>query len=334
MDLAEEILGMTGMRATDGGFIRSHCTVETEYSNNNLVQYIVEAVPGWKVVAPPESVTAPSQFPKMDTPYRTNRALTSLRQFSKWPMSKCKDMISGHCKTCGCIVTEAVIKVIRNGGTPVLDVAYSTLAKVLQNTTIQKSIEIMFGPEIRGSQSPTSRLFSMWLPLFNQAENLMKEFLVDNCDAKFLKALTAGLPGVPELLNRVATACNSVPDSSLLLAAPLAAVPLYVMNYIWDGDALDEKQLLETCYETALYSIHVVGVVFDSNTQTVYIVDPNGPLMKGGSMEFLSLPIRKLPDGVVPSVNYSRSDREATLQKTNGATVEKTARKKWKAGKF
>ena len=171
----------------------------------------------------------------------------------------------------------------------------------------------MFGPEIRGSQSPMSRLFSMWLPLFNQAKNLMKELLVDKSDKKFLKALTAGLPGVPELLNRVATACNSVPDSSLLQAALIAAVPLYVMNYIWDGDALDESQLMETCYETALYSLHVVGVVFDSNTQTVYIVDPNGPLMKGGSMEFFSLPIRKLPDGVVPSVKYSPSDREATL---------------------
>ena len=334
MDLAQEIFSMTGMRATDGGFIRSRCTVETEFSNNNLVQYIEEAVPGWKVVAPPQSVSAPSQFPKMDSAYSRKTALTSLCQFSKWPMSTCKDLISGHCETCGYIVTEAVIKAIQNGDSPVLDVAYSKLAKVLQNTSIKKSIEIMFGPQVRGSQSPMSRLFSMWLPLFNQAENLMKELLVDNSDAKFLKALTAGLPGVPQLLNQIATVCSGATDSSSLLAAPLAAVPLYVMNYIWDGDALDESQLLETCYETALYSLHVVGVVFDSNTQTVYIVDPNGPLIKGGSMEFLSIPISKLPNGVVPSVNYSRSDREATLQKTNVATVEKTARKKRKAGNF
>ena len=94
----------------------------------------------------------------------------------------------------------------------------------------------------------------------------MKELLVNNSNEKFLKTLTAGLPGVPKLLNRVAIACNSVPDSSSLLAAPLAAVPFYVMNYIWNGDALDEKQLMETCHETALYSIYVVGVVFDSNT--------------------------------------------------------------------
>ena len=134
----------------------------------------------------------------------------------------------------------------------------------------------MFGPELRASKSPTSRLFTMWLPLFNQAENLMKELMVDNSDEKILQTLTAGLPGVPELLNRVAIACNSVPDSSSLLVAPLATVPLYVMHYIWDGDALDEKQLLETCHETALYSIRVVEVVFDNKTQIVYIADPNG----------------------------------------------------------
>ena len=87
----------------------------------------------------------------------------------------------------------------------------------------------------------------------------MKEIMVNKSDEKFLQILTAGLSGVPELLYRVAIACNSVPDSSSLQAAPIAAVPLYVMNYIWDSDALNEKQLLETCHETALYSIHVVG---------------------------------------------------------------------------
>ena len=104
------------------------------------------------------------------------------------------------------------------------------------------------------------------------------------------------------------------------------------MNYIWDGDELNEKQLQETCHETALYSIHVVGVVFDSNTQTVYIADPNSPLKKGGNMEFLSIPIRKLPDGVDPSVNYLRFDREVLMQKTAVATVQKTATKKRKIG--
>ena len=185
MDLAEEILGMTGMCAADGGFIRSHCTVETEYSNNNLVQYVQEAVPRWKVEAPPEAVIAPSNFPNVDNQRRTNCAIKSLHQLSCLPISKCKDMISGHCETCGCIVTEAVMEAIQNGDTPVLDIAYDTLAKVLKESSIRIIIEIMFGPKLRANKSPTSRLFTMWSPLFNQAESLMKEIMIDKGNTEF-----------------------------------------------------------------------------------------------------------------------------------------------------
>ena len=74
MDLAKEILGMTGMCAADGVFIRSHCTVETDYSNINLVQYVQEAVPGWKVEAPPEAVIVPSNFSNVDGERSLDRA--------------------------------------------------------------------------------------------------------------------------------------------------------------------------------------------------------------------------------------------------------------------
>ena len=54
------------MRAAGGSFIRSHCTVETEYSNINLVKYVQNAVPGWKMPAPPEAVIASSNSPYVD----------------------------------------------------------------------------------------------------------------------------------------------------------------------------------------------------------------------------------------------------------------------------
>jgi hypothetical protein len=43
----------------------------------------------------------------------------------------------------------------------------------------------------------------------------------------------------------------------------VVTLPLYVMNYIWDGDELSEEQLQLVELETAQFSIHVVGVVFD-----------------------------------------------------------------------
>ena len=137
--LAEEILGMTGMRAADGGFIRSHYTVETDYLNNNLVQYVQKTVPGWKMVALPKAFIAPSNFPNVDNQNSLNCAIQSLHQLLCLPISKCKDMISGHCETCGCIVTEAVMAVIQNGDTPVLDIAYGTLAKILKKIKYSKT---------------------------------------------------------------------------------------------------------------------------------------------------------------------------------------------------
>ena len=99
------------------------------------------------------------------------------------------------------------------------------------------------------------------------------------------------------------------------------------------SDELNKKQLQGTCHKTVLYSIHVVGVIFDGKTYTVYIADPNGPLMMGGNMEFLSLLIRKLPKGVQPSVNYLCFDRDEFTKQTTAATVKQAATKKRKAGK-
>ena len=172
MDLAEEILGMTGMRTANGGFIRSHCTVETEYLNNNLVKYIQKAVPGWKVGAPPKANITPSNFPTVDNQNSPNCAIKSLDELLRKPISNCKNMISGHCETSGCIETESVMAVTRNGPTSKLDIAHCTLAKVLEKSSRRKTSETMFNPELRATQSPASCLFTMWSPLFNQAERI------------------------------------------------------------------------------------------------------------------------------------------------------------------
>ena len=60
----------------------------------------------------------------------------------------------------------------------------------------------------------------------------------------------------------------------------------------------------------------------------MYIADPDGPMKNGGNKEFLSLPIRKLPNGVDPSVDCSCFDREVLMQKTTVATEKNTTTKK------
>ncbi len=46
----------------------------------------------------------------------------------------------------------------------------------------------------------------------------------------------------------------------------------------------------EEHYETACYSIHAVGLVFDISSRTVSLADPNGAVMRGGGMEFVHIP--------------------------------------------
>ena len=42
--------------------------------------------------------------------------------------------------------------------------------------------------------------------------------------------------------------------------------------------------------ETAQYSCHVVGLVLHAPERILFVCDPNGSLVPGGNMEFLSLP--------------------------------------------
>jgi len=60
--------------------------------------------------------------------------------------------------------------------------------------------------------------------------------------------------------------------------------------------------------ETAQYSIHAVGLLFKHHTRTVVICDPNGALLPGGSMEFLSVPVRGRAGP--PTTSVSQHGRE------------------------
>ena len=86
-------------------------------------------------------------------------------------------------------------------------------------------------------------------------------------------------------------------------------VPLYVVNYIWDGDELTAADMKKQI-ETACYSVHAIGLVFDPRGRVAYFADPNGPLIKGGSMEFLCLPFCPFPKRQKPTTALSQWDRD------------------------
>ena len=98
----------------------------------NLITFMKKALPGRKILAPPEAVFAPSNFPIVDGKGSMNHAKTRLHQLTGFPFTKCEDMIRGYCETCGCVISKTVIAAIQNRDTPVLDIAYDYLANVLE----------------------------------------------------------------------------------------------------------------------------------------------------------------------------------------------------------
>ncbi len=81
---------------------------------------------------------------------------------------------------------------------------------------------------------------------------------------------------------------------------------------IFDGDELTAADLKRDDIETAQYSCHVVGLVL-SRSRNVFIADPNGALIPGGNMEFLSLPV--LSFDFKPTTATSHYDRDVAAVK-------------------
>ena len=59
---------------------------------------------------------------------------------------------------------------------------------------------------------------------------------------------------------------------------------LYVQNYIFDEDELSDRELKCAVQETAQYSLHDVGLVFDKHRSRILIADSNGALIPGSNM--------------------------------------------------
>jgi hypothetical protein len=122
---------------------------------------------------------------------------------------------------------------------------------------------------------------------------------------------TAGCPGAAERLRRVA-------DGAAAAAGGVACCPLYVMNYIFDGDELDDGDLALPDIETAQYSVHVVGLVLVAATREAHIADPNGELLPGGNMEFLSLPLRARAGKPTTALSAYDVDAKAAKRRRRG----------------
>ena len=91
-------------------------------------------------------------------------------------------------------------------------------------------------------------------------------------------------------------------------------MPLYVLNYLFDKDELDDADMTNSSLETAQYSCHVVGLIFDRKHRRIVVADPNGALIPGYNMEFLKVPLTE--SSSLPSTKVSSFDLEVIARRS------------------
>jgi hypothetical protein len=281
------------------------------------------------------------------------------------------DMLNGHCETVAVTLAEHVVGQIGKGGSTrssyspgaaaaALAAGYRELTESLQLLNASAQIRLLFDAEKRGllqhlsssskcgsgNQLPSDgrgRQHSMWSSVLQCASPLFPPGLKDP-----ERSMLAGTESASSRIAQAAAACvtNSLPaaatassaassSSSALLStvSDTAVLPLYILCYIWDGDELDHADLAASPdTETAQLSLHVCGLVLCGQARTALICDPNGPLLQGGGVEFLELPVSRLPEGVMPSTSNSRFDRDAATAAAERSESERKRRSGGKGG--
>ena len=344
---------------------RERCIYETCFSHDNLAAWLESHVlpSGWDVVRPPAGSMGPGQHWPEDTGPEAQDLLRDL--FAKTHQvpdaaslsgDGLERLMNGHCETVAVALTREVLSQLSGGAEPAaaLRQAYGGIAKELtaapeKRERLVQQMKTLFEAEGRGrkaaagaaagaaSSSSSSnsnsssnssgyeRQIEMWRPLVGLGSDVWgSRDGVGKHD--YLAAFCAGFPveAITEIARKIDGA--SSPPS-------VAALPLYILNYIWDGDELTAEQLSEGTAETAQFSLHVVGLVLVKGT--AIICDPNGPINATVEMppscEFLELPFRSLPAGVVPSTSNARFDREQRRIFEEQEAAKKSTKKKKKA---
>ena len=261
-----------------GQLKRDRLQHRTVGSYQNLCEYLECVLPeGWTVENPgvtesEEDLEAYlSAWPPEEDRMKTLEAMKRMSQGAD--ESKERDVreeftLDGHCgHVCVRLVKELMKKEAKladltsDGGAAL----HAGILKTYQKMGPAKSARDLF------AQAPDVQ-WKLLNPILDKYEMLRNDFL-------------AGSETFPKTLSDVIRSWDPT---------KLLAIPVYVLCYVFDGNELKDIDLESPSAETAMYSRHVVALVMDCTERKGMILDPNGKLLVGGSMEFLRLPLALL----------------------------------------
>jgi hypothetical protein len=239
---------------------------DTTYSHDNIYDWLQTILTDWTIPGSSCSTFALSDWPAIGITQNVVKQWLEEKN-----QHKPDDLIDGVCEPLACYLSSSISSL--NLGS-ILDVTegqesrylssniYKQTNDILDQLEPRLAAELIFGNYMKQKiQSP-----QFWHEEFG---NSYKNFLFGHPLAiKRLKAIVA--PGG---------------DSTKIF-------PLYMLCYLFDNNELTNAQLKKE--ESAQYSLHVVRLVINNLNKTVVIADPNGALIGGSNMEFLTMPLTKL----------------------------------------
>ena len=263
---------------------------ESTYSHDNLRIWLKNILPYWEIVIPTfgkdQSSAALSNWP-------SNNIRDDVKVWlEEKNINNVNDLIDGSCEPLAFYLSSKIKTCVEKGNFRSIMTCYQSIKTELDILEPRNAAELIYESFVhQEKESP-----SFWGP---EIVGSYKNFLFGHDLAKV----------------RILEAVN---------IRNVHILPLYVLNYIFSDDELSDRELESHVVETAQYSLHVVGLIFDPERNRVIVADSNGALIPGSNMEFLSMPLktRRASD----STRVSRYDLDCRKRGSSG--VSKSSVKK------
>jgi len=264
--------------------------LETNYSHDNFVQWLEEAVnfnteEKWEICFPKYSIES------SDTPALSEWPSEELRpDIIKWLKENNfigdeNDFLDGLCEPLAIYFSRFILSWIKGSENKLelnLNVLMKSALEDLMKENTVKAADIVLKNSVEERSSPIVWGLDIVGGYF--------DYLFGNEDTK-------------QHIKR------NIESSSVV-----EIMPVYLLNYIFDETSLDEESLKLVTLETAQYSCHVVGLVFDKKFHRIIIADANGPVKPGSNYEFINMPMKKRR--AAASTNVSRYDLDCKNSKS------------------